>query len=162
MAIALTLPARADDQSIASAQQITGLFMQSCIQFGADKAALRGWAKQNNLQEVPAEGRDAFLHGLPGIVFDASNAVGKFVLISDDGGGCTVVAERADGPAVQRDFEDDMRRAGIAVTAGRETPNPPLLMRDYTASIGGRAWRIVVGTVRDQQGGQAMLSAATD
>ena len=96
------------------------------------------------------------------MVFDASNQVGKFVLISDDAGGCSTVAELADGQAVIAALEADLRQAGISFAPGRDADDPEerqLRHREYTASTGTRTWRIVVGTVRDRQGGQAMLTA---
>ena len=139
--------------------------MQSCIQFAGDRSGLRDWAKKNDLQELPAKVRDQFLRGSSGTVFDASNTVGKFVLISDEAGGCSAVAEKADGSAVVAALEDDMHRAGIVLTLRHDSPDPQepqLHLRDYVASLGGRSWRIVAGTVRDQQGGRAMLTATPD
>lgn len=167
--IALTLllqqRARTDDVADAAANQLAGLFMQSCVQFAGDRNALRAWARKNNLLELPAKLGDQFLHGVPGVVFDASNPIGKFVLISDDGGGCSSVADKASGPALVAALEDNMRRTGIALTLRSDAPDaqePQLRQRDYAAFLAGRKWRIVAGTVRDQQGGRAMLTATPD
>jgi hypothetical protein len=86
----LAVPARADEAPVANAKQVAGLFMQSCLQFAGDKDGLRDWAKKTGLKELPAEAQDQFLYGLPGVVFDASNKDGKFVLVSEDGGSCSV------------------------------------------------------------------------
>jgi hypothetical protein len=145
-----------------NANQLAGLFMQSCVQFAGDRAGLRDWARRIGLAEVPEPARAAFLHESSGVVFDASNQLGKFVVISDDAGGCSAVAEMADGPAVIAALEADLRQAGIAFRQGRDTDDPQesrLVHREYAASLGARTWRIVVGTVRDRQGGQAMLTA---
>jgi hypothetical protein len=163
LAIALLTasPAWADDQ----AEQTVGLFMQSCVQFAGHADALRGWAKSQGLMQLPEPVRQQFMQSAPGVAFDASDPAGKFVLISDDRGGCSVIAQRANGPAVLASLENDMRRAGISLKLSHDAPDAQeakLQVRDYTASLGGSTWRIVVGTVRDQQGGQAMLSAVHD
>jgi len=144
---------------------MTGLFMQSCVRFAGHPDALRGWAKTHNLVQLPEQARRGFMHGASGVAFDASTAAGKLVLISDDGGGCLVVAERVNGSAVLASLEDDMRHAGINLTLSRDAADAQesnLQLRDYTAVLGRSTWRIVLGTVRDQQGGQAMLSAVHD
>ena len=145
-----------------NAVQLAGLFMQSCVQFSGNRSALRDWARRTGLAEVPEPARTAFLHDAPGVVFDASNQAGKFVVISEDAGGCSALAETADGPALLAALEADLRQAGIGFTPGRDADDPEeqqLRHREYTASLGARTWRIVVGTVRDRQGGQAMLTA---
>ncbi len=133
--------------------------------FAGDHTALRDWAHQLGLAEVPEPARAAFLHGAPGAVFDASTPAGKFVVVSDDAGGCSVLAATANGPEVLKALEDDLRQAGIGFTPGADTADPQeadLRHRDYTAALGTRKWRIVAGTVRDQQGGRAMLTANPD
>jgi hypothetical protein len=148
-----------------NAAQLAGLFMQGCVRFAGDSVGLRGWAHQNNLADVPEPARAAFLNGAVGTVFDASNPNGKFVLISEDAGGCSAMAEIANGPALLTALEDDLRRAGIGFTPGQDVPDPQekqLQHREYKATLGTRTWRIVAGTVRDRQGGRAMLTANPD
>jgi hypothetical protein len=139
--------------------------MQSCVRFAGDRAGLRDWARLNRLADVPEPARAAFLHGATGMAFDASNANGKFVLVSDDGGGCSAIAELADGPALFGALEADLRQAGISFTLSRDLADPEerqVQHREYIARQGNRAWRIVTGSLRDQQGGQAMLTASPD
>jgi hypothetical protein len=148
-----------------NATQLAGLFMQSCVQFAGDRAGLRNWMRQLDLAELPEQARNAFLHGAPGMVFDASNPSGKFVVISEDAGGCSALAAATNGAAVLKALEDDLRQAGIGFIPGPDTPDPQeakLQHREYAASLGTRKWRIVAGTVRDQQGGRAMLTANPD
>jgi hypothetical protein len=148
-----------------NAAQLAGLFMQSCLPFAGDRVGLRNWAHQLNLAELPEQARAAFLHGAPGNVFDASNPTGKFVVISEDAGGCAVLAANASGPAVVKALEDDLRQASIGFAPGPDAPDPQvkqLQHREYAASLGTRKWRIVASTVRDQQGGRAMLTANPD
>ena len=158
----LTSSARADDPPIVAAKQVAGLFVQSCLQFAGDKDGLRGWAKKTGLKELPAGVQDRFLYGLPGVVFDASNKVGKFVLVSEDGGSCSVVAEMASGPVVISDLEQAMNEAKITfkVTAERaDSQETSLKHREYQASQGQREWLLLISTVKDPAGGQAMLTA---
>jgi hypothetical protein len=148
-----------------NAIQLAGLFMQSCVQFVEDRTGLRDWAHRTGLADVPEPARAEFLHGAPGVVFDASNTTGKFVLISDDGGGCSAIAEMANGVALFGALEADMRQTGIGFTLSRDVTDPEekqLQHREYTAWQATRRWRIITGTVRDQQGGQAMLTANRD
>jgi hypothetical protein len=159
---ALTSSARAEDPPNVAAKQVAGLFVQSCIQFAGDKEGLRSWAKKTGLKELPAGVQDKFLYGLPGVVFDASNKVGKFVLVSEDGGSCSVIAEMANGPVVITDLEQALNDAKIAfkVTAEKSDAKEAVLKhREYQASQGEREWLLLVSTVKDPIGGQAMLTA---
>ena len=161
----LLLAQVAQASPVDNATQLAGLFMQSCVQFAGDRTGLRNWARQLGLADVPEPASTAFLHDAPGMVFDASNPNGKFVVISDDAGGCSALADTANGPAVLSALEDDLRKAGIGFTPGRDVADPQearLQHREYTASQGNRTWRIVTGTVRDRQGGRAMLTANPD
>jgi hypothetical protein len=154
--------ARADDPPVVNARQVAGLVMQSCLTFAGDKAALREWAKKTGLKELPANVQDRFLYGLPGVVFDASNKDGKFVLVSEDGGSCSVVAETASGTGVIADLEQDLNEAKIAfkVTAEKaDATEKSLQHREYLASQGQQQWLLLVSTVKDPAGGQAMLTA---
>jgi hypothetical protein len=116
--VLLLLGSTAQASPVDNATQLAGLFMQGCVRFAGDSAGLRGWAHQNSLAAVPEPARAAFLNGAPGMVFDASNPNGKFVLISEDAGGCSAIAELANGSALMTALEDDMRRSGIAFTPG--------------------------------------------
>jgi hypothetical protein len=144
-----------------NAAELTGLFMQSCVRFAGNPKDLRAWATGLGLQELPPQGEQAFLYGQPGKVFDATNDIGKRVVVSDDDGACSAIAERADGAAVQRGLEQALRDAGIAFTLTREADDSDeksLHHRDYVASKDKLQWHILVGTVRDKPG-TAMLTA---
>jgi hypothetical protein len=157
-----TTPARADDASNDAAKQVAGLFMQSCIQFAGDKDGLRAWARRLGLKVLPGNAQEHFLYGLPGVVFDASNKEGKFVVVSEDGGSCSVVAERTNGPAVIADLEQDMNDAKISLKLTGEridTEEKALMHREYLAAQGDRAWLLLISTVKNTAGGQAMLTA---
>jgi len=161
-ALALTAPARAEDPPQAAAKQVAGLFMQSCLQFAGDREGLRNWAKKTGLKQLPPDAQDRFLYGLPGVVFDASNKDGKFVLVSEDSGSCSTIAEMANGAVVIADLEKDMNDANIAFKVTNEKADSEekvLRHREYQASQGQREWLLLVSIVKDPAGGQAMLTA---
>jgi hypothetical protein len=163
LALALLLLAGAPAFAAADpAQQFAGLFIQSCLAFAGSAPAQRAWARQNKLVEVPAPASTAFLHGASGTVFDASNASGKFVLVSADGGSCSVMTDALSGSAVLRGLEAELTKAGVQFRMLQERDDVDvrtLSYREYSASRNGRAWRILAGTVKDQKAGQAMLTA---
>jgi hypothetical protein len=147
------------------AHQLAGLFMQSCVAFAGDAAGLRDWAKRTGLTAVTEPGRTAFLHAVPGVVFDASNTAGKFVVVSTDEGSCSALTDAADGPAVIGALETDLAEAGMQFRLLNERGDPQeqsLRYREYGATRNGHGWRILVGAVKDRQGGQAMLTAHPD
>ena len=139
--------------------------MQSCMAFVGNRTSLRDWAHRMGLADLRDPARAGFLNGAPGRVFDASTPGGKFVLVSDDSGGCSAVAEMANGIALLGTLEADMRQAGIGFKLRRQAADAEekqLQHREYAVWQGAQTWRIVAGTVRDQQGGQAMLTANPD
>ena len=159
---ALLSPARADPVPVTNAKQVAGLFMQSCLQYAGNRDGLRDWAAKTGLKTLPTAAQDQFLYGLPGVVFDASNQDGKFVLVSEDGGSCSVLAELANGPAVISDLEQDLKDAQIVfkVTGDRPDAEEKILNhREYQASQGQREWLLLISVVKDPAGGEAMLTA---
>jgi hypothetical protein len=160
--LAALLPATA---FAGTAEELSGLFSQSCLPYAGQPAALRQWAGRANLPEVPDPARAAFLDGAPGKVFDASNAAGKFALLSSDDGICAVVTDKAGDRETARALEQALGHAGIKfrlVIERDDKLNPRLHHREYLASGTGRAWRILAATVRDSAPGQAMLTAAPE
>ncbi|MBW4092508.1 MAG: hypothetical protein HIU82_15585 [Proteobacteria bacterium] len=143
------------------AAQAAGLFMQSCVRFAARPKALRVWAASKHLARLPARYANDFLYGLPGRVYDATTPAGKLVLVSQDGGSCSVVAEHAQGKALLDQLDVDLKSAGIAykITAdGPDSLEKDLHNRAYDASAGNRKWLMLVSTVKDPAGGEAMLT----
>lgn len=135
--------------------------MQSCVQFAAQPEALRQWIKSKHLKPVPKPYANDFLYGLPGVVYNATTAAGKLVLVSQDGGSCSVVAESAQGAALLDQLETDLKAAGIAYNVTADGPDPlekDLHNRAYDASSGGKHWLMLVSTVNDSAGGEAMLT----
>jgi hypothetical protein len=141
--------------------QVVGLFMQSCMRFVGDASGLRQWAARGGLQPLPEEGQQEFLYGLPGAVFDASTKDGKLVLISENGGSCSAMAEAADGHDVVTVLERVMRLSHIDFTMTHEDDDAAeraLHHREYTASEGTRQWQMLVSTVRGAATGEVMLT----
>lgn len=107
--------------------------------------------------------------GAAGKVFDASNATGKFVLLSSDDGVCAVITEQAGDRETVRGLEQSLKdaRAMFRMVIERDDKhNPALHHREYLATKGNRAWRILLATVRDGVPGggpgRAMLTAAPE
>lgn len=156
------MAARADDLGSSSAAQVVGLFVQSCVRFVGNAADLRQWARQTGLSVLPKEAQQSFLYGLPGEVYDASTPNDKLVLISEDGGSCSALAESANGEAVATTLERVMRTAHITFTLTHEdddTEEKALHHRSYAVSRGGRQWQMLVSTVKDTASGEVMLTA---
>ncbi len=133
--------------------------------FAGNPSALRAWAGKTGLPAVPEQARAAFLHGAPGQVFDGSTAEGKLVLVSSDDGICSVVTDQAVQQAVVDTLEAGLNRAGAAfrLAIERDDKNlPEIHDREYLATKDGRGWRVLVATVKDPKGGEAMLTAAPE
>src|SRR6185437_6869755 len=117
---------------------------------------------KTGLKELPSNVQDRFLYGLPGVVFDASNKDGKFVLVSEDGGSCSAIAGTTSGPEVISNLEQDMSAAKITYTMTSDKSDAVennLQHREYQASQGDRQWLLLVSTVKNPEAGQAMLTA---
>ncbi|MFL5283567.1 MAG: NMCC_0638 family (lipo)protein [Rhodopila sp.] len=142
---------------------LAGLFMQSCLPYAGDPAGLRAWAAGKGLPKVPEQARKAFLLGAPGDVFDASDNEGKFVVASSDDGICSTATNKVTGPAITEALESDLRASGIAFRLVIERDDktiPDIHDREYLATKNGRNWRILLATVKDRSGGQAMITGA--
>ncbi len=153
-------PARADPPP-----QLAGLFMQTCMPYAGDPTGLRAWAAKIGLPQVPDPARGAFLHGAPGIVFDASIPPEKYVVVSSDDGICATVTNQAEGDAVVTAVEADLKFADVQFRLVIERDDkqfPDIHNREYLATKNGHSWRILVATVKDPKGGQAMLTAAPE
>jgi hypothetical protein len=160
--LAVLIPARAFS---GPAEEMSGLFLQSCVPYAGKPTALRQWAARAKLPDVPDPARARFLNGAPGKVFDASNAAGKFAVLSSDDGICAVVTDQAGDTDTARALERALGEAGIKfrlVIERDDKLNPKLHHREYLAARSGLAWRILAATVRDSVPGQAMLTAAPE
>jgi hypothetical protein len=143
---------------------LAGLFIQGCLNFAGDPAGLREWARQQGLAALPRTAAAAFLHGAPGVAFDASTTEDKLVLVSSDDGLCSAVGNRLDGSALPGVLETDLHSLGIRFRLAIERDDAhaaALHYREYLAARETRAWRILVATAKGDTG-QAMLTAAPE
>ena len=106
-------------------------------------------------------------------MFDASNAAGKFALLSSDDGLCAVVTDHAADQDTIAALEHILTAAGVAfrLVAERDDKlNAKLHHREYLAARQAARWRILAATVRDrdvvqapgQVPGEAMLTAGPE
>jgi hypothetical protein len=146
-------------------EELVGLFIQGCLPFAGDAAALRQWAGQTGLTPAPEQARAAFLHGVPGQVFDGSVAGAKLALVSSDDGICSTVTDKATQQSVADALEAGFRQAGLGFKLVIERDDPKVNAihhREYLAAKGKRGWRVLAATVKGDQGGEAMLTAAPE
>lgn len=146
-------------------EELVGLFIQGCLPFVGNAAALRDWANRTGLPPVPEQARAAFLHGAPGQAFDGSSAEAKLVLVSSDDGLCSAVTDQATQQAVVDALEAGFRKAGLNYRLVIERDDPHISAihdREYLAAKDKRGWRILVATVKGDQGGEAMLTAGPE
>ena len=164
MLLAATLLATTDAYA-GSAEQLVGLFIQGCVPFAGNPSGLREWARRTGLPPVPEQASKAFLHGAPGQAFDGSATATKLVLVSSDDGICSAATNQAVQQQVAEALQAGFRQAGLAfrLVIERDDAHIPLIHdREYLAARDKRAWRILVATVKDDQGGEAMLTAALE
>ena len=157
-------PVRAADAALAedNAKLAVGLFLRSCVEFSGDRDGLRDWVKQSGFPEIRDRGAEIFLYGLPGAVYDATANGTKLVLVTEDNGSCSAFVPLADGPTVLRELERILResRVKLDVTADKSDPKESKLRhREYTAAGAKHEWQMLVSTVNDPAGGEAMLTA---
>ncbi|MBV8524549.1 MAG: hypothetical protein JOY71_20905 [Acetobacteraceae bacterium] len=155
--------ALAGSEALTNDEQVTGLFLQSCMAYQGNAEGLRKWADGSRLHPLPDKVQDRFLNGLPGVAYDASNEPGKLVVVSNDDGTCSVVTEEADPGAVVSALERDLRDAGITFQKVSEKQDPlenALTHRIYDITHGDRTWSILVSTAGGEHGGQAMLTTS--
>jgi hypothetical protein len=148
-----------------AAEELVGLFIQGCLPFTGNAPALRDWAKRTGLPPVPEQAATVFLHGAPGQAFDASAAEAKLVLVSSDDGICSAVTNQATQQAVADALEAGFRQAGLGFRLVVERDDPrvgAIHNREYLAAKDKHGWRILAATVKDDKGGEAMLTAAPE
>lgn len=151
----------ADPAAADAAAQLVGLFMQSCVRFAGDPDGLRAWAPKAGMQPLPPQGQQAFLYGLPGVVFDASTKSDKLVVISENEGACSAMTQSASGPLVVKTLEQVMQQAHIDYTMTHEDDDQQektLHHREYTAALGNRHWDMLISTVKGAAPGEVMLT----
>ncbi len=149
----------------AAQDELVGLFIQGCMPFVGNPPALRTWAKRVGLPAVPEQARLAFLHGVPGQVFDATADGAKLVLVSSDDGLCSAVTNQATERQVSDALEAGFHKAGLAYRLVIERDDSHINAihdREYLASRNRQGWRVLAATVKGDQGGEAMLTGAPE
>jgi hypothetical protein len=144
-----------------SSSQAVSLFMRSCVRYPTDRTALQAWIKQAGYPEVPAEHADEFLDGLPGAAYDASGGALSLVIVSEDSGSCSVVADHANGADLVQQLDRSLNAAKIAFKAVDDPPDShtaDLNNREYTIPGQDGGWHMLVSTAKDPSGGAALLT----
>jgi hypothetical protein len=157
LASLLLLTAAAPDDAPA---QLAGLFMQACV-MQPNAHAMRNWAAEQKLKQLPGQAQDAFLGGEPGVAFDASNPAGKFVLAVRDNSNCAVFAEHAQADPLIASLESSLTQAGASFKPEADQADPQeqtLHERTYELTLGGQPYTMLVGT--SDNGGRAMVGLA--
>ncbi len=107
------------------AEQVVGLFMATCLQFGGNRDQLRGWLQQQGARQLPQPAQQVFLQKRPGAVYDASYQQTRLALVSLDNGACEAVAEFADQASLLSDLTQALRSAQIpASPSGADQTDP--------------------------------------
>ena len=138
------------------------LFMRSCVRFAGQPDALRSWAAGKALTPIVGKPADIYLFGLPGAVYRAIAHAGDLMLVSQDSGSCSVIAENTPGPALLDQVNAALTAAGISYTVTTDGPDPrakDLHDRAYEAHQGTRQWLMLVSTAADPAGGEAILTS---
>ncbi len=142
--------AGSSDPGYEGADQVVGLFGATCLHFGGDVAAMRGFLQQQKAPLMPAAARDAFLAGRQGEVYDVSYKTTKLALVSLNDGGCEAVVEKADPQQVISVLQQAARDNNAALTPlGTQAPAKNRLGVQQTAyglTLDGRAMHILVST----------------
>jgi hypothetical protein len=149
----------------AAPEELVGLFIQGCVPFAGNAPALREWAQRTGLPPVPEPARAAFMHGAPGQAFDGSAAGAKLVLVSSDDGICSAVTDQATQQQVTDALEAGFRQAGLTFRLVIERDDARVSAihdREYLAAKDKKGWRILAAAVKDDKGGEAMLTAAPE
>ena len=114
---------------------------------------------------MPEQARAAFLHGAPGQAFDATTGGVKLVLVSSDDGICSAVTDKGTQQAVTDALEAGFRLAELKFRLVIERDDAQLGAihhREYLAAKDQHGWRVLAATVKGDQGGEAMLTAAPE
>jgi hypothetical protein len=133
--------------------------------FAGNPPALRDWAGKIGLPAVPEQARAIFLHGAPGLAFDASITGTKLVLVSSDDGICSAITDHATQPQVTEALEAAFRQSDLKFRMVIEHDDATVSAihdREYLAAKDKRGWRVLAATVKGDEGGEAMLTAAPE
>jgi hypothetical protein len=123
--IAFALPARTQaDGMDKGAGQIVGLFMQACVSHYGNIQAARNWLEDHKVPHMPDTGAVRFLNGGTGVVYDASNAIGRYGVATKDDGVCDAFAETAKASDVIEFLERLLKSRGLTVIRLKDNSEP--------------------------------------
>jgi hypothetical protein len=160
--VLLSAPAVAN---AAAADQLAGLFIQGCLPFTGDPAALRAFAAKLGMRQLPKPAEAAFLHGAPGEAFDASGSDTKLVLVSSDDGLCSAVTDQVTQADAVAGLEAGFTKAGLRFRLVIERDDktvPSIHDREYLVAEGKHGWRVLLATLKGDKGGEAMVTGAPE
>ena len=142
-------PATAQADPAEGANEVVGLFAQTCLKYAGNAAALRSWLVQQQAPEMPAEMRSFFLGPRQGMVYDVSYQADRLALVSADDGSCSAYAEVADPAQTVQNLQQAMQEGQVPLTVQGDHPDqrdPSLQHRDYRATLAGRPYLVLVTT----------------
>ena len=101
--------AHAQDRGHQQAQRALELFKAACADTFGIEMKVGEWAAGTAAAELSPESARAYLRGRAGRIWIFANELGKFTLISQDGGNCTIQAERAKAASLKVLYSDFLR-----------------------------------------------------
>jgi hypothetical protein len=143
------------------AQQVVGLFMQSCVHFAGDAQGLRNWLAQQQVPQMQQQISAMFLTGRPGVAYDASVPGERLAVVSANDRSCSAYADMADPAATVATLEAALRQSGISARLQGAPPDqqdPTLQHREYAATIAGHRFLILTTTTTAPNKVQAALT----
>jgi hypothetical protein len=153
-----TATAQAQERDMA-ARQAVGLFQQACISQFGDIAKVRAFLEDKHVPHASEGLTRALLAGRPGMVYDASNPTGRYAVVAQTDGLCTVAAPQAKAADVIPELEEAIKGLGMTIylLQNRAGVDPRLHHRDYLLVHNGVDYNLVASTA---EGGQweAILS----
>lgn len=143
------------------ANEVVGLFVQTCLKYAANPNALRTWLAQQQAPEMPAQMRDYFLAGRKGMVYDVSYRAIRLALASADDGSCSAYAETADPGLTLSDLRQALQQGNVAATEQAvppDTQHPNLQHTNFRVTLEGRPYSVLTTTTPAPQQGQVQVA----
>ncbi len=131
------------------ADQVVGLFLQTCLHYAGNAPGLRSWLAQERAPQMAQQMQSFFLAGRQGTVYDVSSQTVRLALVSADDNSCSAYADTADAGQTIAYLQQAMQQAGIRFTGQAAPPdqrNPSLSHAGYQAMISNRPWAVLVTT----------------
>ncbi len=131
------------------ANEVVGLFVQTCLKYASNPNALRTWLAQQQAPEMPAQMRDFFLQGRRGMVYDVSYRSVRLALVSADDGSCSAYAETADPALTLNDLRQALQEGNVGASEQPSAPDPqhPNLQHvDFRITLNGHPYTVYTVT----------------